>query len=76
MTWLYEGKPYTLPDDFTTDDYYGFVYLITNRATAKKYIGKKFFWSKKTLPKTKTRVRKRSILLNQIGNHIMDLIEF
>ena len=59
MTWLYEGKPYTLPDDFTIDDYYGFVYLITNRATAKKYIGKKFFWSKKTLPKTKTRKRRK-----------------
>lgn len=59
MTWLYEGKTYTLPEDFTTDDFYGFVYLITNRASAKKYIGKKFFWSKKTLPKTKSRKRRK-----------------
>lgn len=59
MTWLYNGQPYALPEDVTTDDVYGFVYLITNRATAQKYIGKKFFWSKKTLPKTKTRKRRK-----------------
>ena len=59
MTWLYKGLPYNPPEDFTTDDLYGFVYLITNRANAKKYVGKKFFWSKKTLPKTKTRKRRK-----------------
>ena len=40
-------------------DWYGFVYCITNRATNKKYIGKKFFWSKKVLPKTKSRKRRK-----------------
>jgi len=37
--------------DFTEDligDNYGFVYLITNIANNKKYIGKKFFYSTKT----------------------------
>lgn len=59
MTWLYEGQPYNPPEEFSTDDYYAFVYLITNRATAQKYVGKKFFWSKKTLPKTKSRKRRK-----------------
>ena len=40
-------------------DNYGFVYCITNRATGKKYIGKKFFWSKRTLPPLKGKTRKR-----------------
>ena len=56
--WKYEGRTFEPPTDFSSDDYYGFVYCITNRATNKKYIGKKFFWNKKTLPKTKTRKRR------------------
>tara|TARA_Y100001972_G_C7476874_1_gene242547 strand:+ start:78 stop:509 length:432 start_codon:yes stop_codon:yes gene_type:complete len=59
MTWKYKGKPYNPPEGFTKDDLQGFVYCITNRATGKMYIGKKFFWSKKTLPKTKTRKRRK-----------------
>lgn len=38
-------------DDFAEEmigDNYGFVYLITNRLTGRKYIGKKFFYSSKT----------------------------
>lgn len=63
MTWHYEGKKYELPKEFNHNDVYGFVYLITNRATGKKYIGKKFFWSKKTLPITKTRKRRKRLLV-------------
>jgi len=59
MEWIYKGRKYTPPEDFSTEDYYGFVYIITNRATNKKYVGKKFFWKKKTLPKTKTRKRRQ-----------------
>ena len=51
------------PDNFSSDDYYGFVYCITNRASNRKYIGKKFFWSKKTLPITKTRKRRKRLLV-------------
>ena len=29
-------------------EFYGFVYLITNQKTGRKYIGKKFFYSSKT----------------------------
>ena len=53
MDWIYEGRTYCPPKDFTPKDYYGFVYVITNRALNKKYIGKKIFWRKKTLPPLK-----------------------
>ena len=56
--WYYRG----ITNFFTKEDVgdnYGFVYCITNRATGKKYIGKKFFWSKRTLPPLKGKTRKR-----------------
>ena len=61
--WLYNGKEWHPPENFSSKDYYGFVYLITNEKTNQKYIGKKFFWSKKTLPITKTRKRKKRLLI-------------
>ena len=61
--WTYKGKEFIPPDDFTSDDYYGFVYCITHLGTGIKYIGKKFFWSKKTLPITKTRKRRKRLLV-------------
>ena len=42
--WLYKGQ--VLED--IPDNAYGYVYLITNNLTGKKYIGKKLFWFKKT----------------------------
>lgn len=50
--------------EFTSDmigENYGFVYLITCIPTGQKYIGKKFFWSKRTLPPLKGKTRKRHI---------------
>lgn len=41
------------------EDYVGFVYIITQLDTDKKYVGKKLFWSKKTLPPLKGKIRKR-----------------
>lgn len=52
--WLYENKPFTE----TPEEYQGFVYMIHELDTGKKYIGKKFFWKPKTLPITKTRKRR------------------
>lgn len=42
----------------TPEEYQGFVYMITEKDTGMKYIGKKFFWKPKILPKTKTRKRR------------------
>ena len=63
MEWIYQGRVWKVPSEFSSDDYYGFVYLITNRANGKKYVGKKFFWSKKTLPITKSRKRRKRLLV-------------
>jgi hypothetical protein len=45
INWKYNGKDFTEED---IADNYGFVYLITNLVTGKKYIGKKLFYSTKT----------------------------
>jgi hypothetical protein len=45
INWLYKDN------DFTEDqigENYGFVYVITNLVSGRKYIGKKFFYSSKT----------------------------
>lgn len=52
--WYYKDKLY----EDTPEEYQGFVYQITEIESGKKYIGKKFFWKPKTLPKTKTRKRR------------------
>lgn len=44
MTWFYKGVPYDEP----SEEYYGFVYKITNKTNQRSYIGKKLFWFKKT----------------------------
>jgi hypothetical protein len=50
MTWQYQGSPVeTLPDDCV-----GFVYLITNNLSSRKYIGKKLSKFSKTTVKTVT----------------------
>jgi hypothetical protein len=45
LTWTYDGAEFT--EEMISDNY-GFVYLITNTLTGRKYIGKKFFYSSKT----------------------------
>jgi len=63
MDWIYNGKIFVPPEDFSPEVMYGFIYQITNTKNDKKYIGKKFFWKKKTLPITKTRKRKKRLLV-------------
>ena len=59
--WLYQGVEWHPPEEFSHEDVYGFVYLITNLTTQRKYVGKKFLWSQKTLPITKTRKRRKKL---------------
>ena len=61
MNWYYENSLFEPPKEFTPDVWYGFVYEITNRGNGRKYIGKKFFWSAKTLPITKKRKRRKRL---------------
>ena len=58
MTWLYEGREVCADD---TNDYVGFVYLITNLISDRKYIGKKLlkFRRSKTV-----KGRKKKILID------------
>lgn len=45
LNWQYAGTDFK---EEWIDEFYGFVYLITNIKTGRKYIGKKFFYSSKT----------------------------
>ena len=40
--WWYQDEIF---NEEHINGYYGFVYCITNSATSKKYIGRKYFWS-------------------------------
>ena len=42
--WNYQGQEFAAPSEAD----YGFVYCITNNVTGRRYIGKKFFWFRKT----------------------------
>jgi len=59
--WIYKDKIFD-PNE-SINDYHGFVYCITEVDTGKKYIGKKFFWRSKILPVTKTRKRRKKLLV-------------
>ena len=45
LNWTHKDKDFKEED---IGDNYGFVYIITNTKTGKKYIGKKFFYSSRT----------------------------
>ena len=49
--WSFEGTPFLSEN---IDDNFGFVYLITNIQSGRKYIGRKYFWQFRT-PKGKKR---------------------
>ena len=49
MDWIYKGKTFVPPEDFAPEKMYGFIYQVTNTVNNKKYIGKKFFYSSKTI---------------------------
>ncbi len=49
--WLFNGHPFLSKD---IDDYFGFVYCITNICSGKRYIGRKYFWQHRK-PRGKSR---------------------
>ena len=49
--WLFNGHPFLSKD---IDDYFGFVYCITNLCSGKRYIGRKYFWQHRK-PRGKSR---------------------
>jgi hypothetical protein len=55
--WTYNGNFFDSDD---IGDYFGFVYCITNKTTGRKYIGRKYFWSFRTPPGKKRRVKQES----------------
>lgn len=57
--WYYNGEPLTE----VPEGYVGFVYIITDKSNDKMYVGKKGFWSRKTLPPLKGKTRKRRSLV-------------
>ncbi len=67
MTWLYQNTPVeTLPDSCV-----GFVYLITNNLTGRKYIGKKLAKFSKTTYreiKQKNGIKKKKRILSKIDS--------
>lgn len=54
LEWIYNNKIFTESD---IDTNIGFVYIITNTVTNRKYIGKKLFWSSKTKQVNKKKKR-------------------
>lgn len=58
--WYHNNKEFNLTED-ELSEYVGFVYLITERDTGKKYVGKKFFWATRRLPPLKGQKRKRTV---------------
>ena len=57
--WYYNNEIFE-PTEDELSSYVGFVYVITELDTNKKYIGKKFFWSIRKLPPLKGQKRKRT----------------
>ena len=55
MSWIYQNSI----QEQTPEEYQGFVYLITNTAYNRFYIGKKNYWRIKKLPPLKGRKNKR-----------------
>ena len=66
MTWYYDGVPYEY--DGTT---FGFVYLIENLSTGRKYIGRKYFTSAgyKQVNGKKKKIRKPSDWQDYYGSN-------
>ena len=55
--WTYEGTTFTTAD---IDNFFGFVYCITNVQNGRQYIGRKYFWKFRTPRGKKRKVKSES----------------
>lgn len=55
--WRYNERVFDSDD---IGDYFGFVYLITNKSNQRQYIGRKYFWSFRKPPGKKRKVKQES----------------
>ena len=55
--WKYNERVFDSDD---IGDYFGFVYLITNKSNGRSYIGRKYFWSFRKPPGKKRKVKQES----------------
>ena len=55
--WTYLERTF---DSDSIGDYFGFVYLITNKSNQRQYIGRKYFWSFRKPPGKKRKVKQES----------------
>jgi hypothetical protein len=55
--WTYQGTTFTSAD---IDNFFGFVYCITNVQTGRQYIGRKYFWKFRTPRGKKRKVKSES----------------
>ena len=55
--WLHLERTF---DSSDVGDYFGFVYLITNKSNQRQYIGRKYFWSFRTPKGKKRKVKQES----------------
>ena len=63
--WTYEGTTFTSAD---IDNFFGFVYCITNVQTGRQYIGRKYFWKFRTPRGKKRKVKSESDWKNYYGS--------
>ena len=55
--WYYKGSAFTSDD---INDFFGFVYCITNLQNGREYIGRKYFWQFRTPKGKKRKVKSES----------------
>lgn len=63
--WIYQGVPFTSND---IQDYFGFVYLITNTLNGKKYIGRKNLYFYRKPRGKKKKVKQESDWMKYYGS--------
>ncbi len=63
--WLYQGTTFTSDD---IDNFFGFVYCITNNQNGRQYIGRKYFWKFRTPRGKKRKVKSESDWKNYYGS--------